>query len=118
MPVRRLRQEAEQFTWWPWRRWRRSDHYDVALPLPYGRTCGATAVESHDVLAICNAGTDSWLIRATRNGLDRGVMLRDTNRVRPAILFERGGTLFDVSTEFQASGALEALVWQWVSVRP
>lgn len=74
-------------------------------------------VDSHDVLVICDSGTDSWLIRATRNGLDRQVMLRETNRVPPAMLFQRGGTLFDVSTELQATGALERLAWKWVRVR-
>jgi hypothetical protein len=87
------------------------------LALPQGDHCGSVGLGPDELLMMCNVGADSLILRATPTGVDEGTLLRGTNRVRPPILFERGGLLFEISMTLEPNGASEKLVWRWGRLR-
>ena len=84
-----------------------------ALVVPRGAGCAAAAAGRDEVLVMCNAGADSWVMRATLRGIGGETLVPGTNRVRPPILFANEGTLFEVAMVLETSGRSEKLIWSW-----
>lgn len=92
--------------------------FGAPVVVPRGRRCGAVAGGSDTLLVECRDGEDSLMVKATRTGIGQETRDPGTHRLRPPILFERDGTLFEISVELELPrGISERLLWRWGTIK-